>query len=238
MAFGTKFVNIMMPDLMERMKVPSAYCEKLQQEKSRKAVLKTPKGSWEMKVRRDDDGDIVFEDGWPRFARDHALNDRDFLAFEHTGNLHFDVVVCDARTACEKKPIADCRNAMPQNQDKGKAEKKGVIESQIMPSFSIDITPYIVPTKFKSPVVGIPAQFARRSNLDSKKSISLRDPKNRKWPINLIVKREPYFRVSMCGGWRDFYAANAKHLKIGDKCILHLNSTSSTSKTAALDVEF
>lgn len=79
-----------------------------------------------MDVRRDDDGEILFEDGWPRFAHDHALNVLDFLAFEHTGNLHFNVVVCDAATACEKPFLADCRNHQ-QNHAKNKGPSFRVV---------------------------------------------------------------------------------------------------------------
>ncbi|XP_057791835.1 B3 domain-containing protein At4g34400-like [Salvia miltiorrhiza] len=76
----------------KRVMLPLVYYNKLKEEKSEWAILKTPKGEWEVKVRRDDNGDIFLEDGWPEFARGNAFNDHDFMEFEHTCNkMHFNV---------------------------------------------------------------------------------------------------------------------------------------------------
>jgi hypothetical protein len=58
---------------------------------------------YEVEEYYDDEGDMFFRGGWPRFAEDHDLHQGWSLMFNyHCGTAKFDVKIFDG-TQCQKK---------------------------------------------------------------------------------------------------------------------------------------
>jgi hypothetical protein len=58
---------------------------------------------YEVEVYYDDEGDMFFTGGWPRFAKDYDLHQGWFLLFNyHCGTTKFDMMIFDGMQ-CEKK---------------------------------------------------------------------------------------------------------------------------------------
>ncbi|CAK9317199.1 unnamed protein product [Citrullus colocynthis] len=86
----------------ERLKLPLKFVKHLEEIIGRSVVLIGPSGkTWLVNLIQQND-DLFFCDGWPTFARDHALECGDFLVFRYDGELHFNVQVFD-QSACEKE---------------------------------------------------------------------------------------------------------------------------------------
>lgn len=150
-----------------------------------------------MSVCRSFENDLLcFNRGWSEFVERHALHVGDFLAFENTSHLHFNVVVFDP-SACEK--------------DFGSKDRNPFFRKTMAPCHA---------TKWAR--VSLPIDFVRSNNLGKKTSLILRDPGGREWPVKLSVEDIGGIRtyLRMCGGWHDFYSSNS--LKDGDTCVFEL----------------
>lgn len=71
-------------------------------------MLKSRKGTSKIKVCRNGEGEIIFQDGWPQFVDHHSLSIGDFLVFEHVGRLKFNVFVFGPN-ACEKEFLIEVK---------------------------------------------------------------------------------------------------------------------------------
>lgn len=66
-------------------------------------ILTGPSGNtWLVEVKRTEEDDYVFCNGWEIFVKDHCLEDADLLVFKMDGFSAFDVMIFDA-SACEKE---------------------------------------------------------------------------------------------------------------------------------------
>ncbi|KAL8056835.1 hypothetical protein ABFX02_04G144900 [Erythranthe guttata] len=212
------FFNVMVPGFHTHLNLPSAFCKKLKEKKSKRAILKTRIGKWKIDVCRNSEGLICFENGWPQFVNDHSLGIGDFVVFEHTGNFHFNVSVFD-HTACEKEFPVEPKNERHENNTRN-------------PHFVLTMKPSFA---LRQPRVNIPIVFARSSSLGDKSSATIRDPHKRAWPVKLVLETNGRSRVLMCRGWHDFYVSN--QLKDGDICRFELNHGSRQTKNAVMDVQ-
>lgn len=95
-------------------KLPPALCEKLRQDKSKWAMLKSRKGRWMIKVRRNCEGLISFQFGWPQFVHHYSLSVGDFVVFEHLGTFNFNVFVFDP-SGCERELLLESNNEAAEN---------------------------------------------------------------------------------------------------------------------------
>ncbi|KAA0057171.1 hypothetical protein IC582_007543 [Cucumis melo] len=86
----------------ERLKVPLKFVKHLEEIIGRSVVLIGPSGqTWLVNLIQENDN-LFFCEGWPTFARDHALECGDFLVFRYDSELNFNVRVFD-QSACEKE---------------------------------------------------------------------------------------------------------------------------------------
>lgn len=66
-------------------------------------ILTGPSGNtWLVEVKRTEDDDYVFCNGWEMFVKDHCLEEADLLVFKMDGFSAFDVMIFDS-SACEKE---------------------------------------------------------------------------------------------------------------------------------------
>ncbi|KAL7153082.1 hypothetical protein ABFS83_04G141500 [Erythranthe nasuta] len=213
------FFNVMVPaGFHNHLNLPSSFCNKLKEEKSKRAILKSRIGKWKIDVCRNSEGLICFENGWPQFVNDHCLSIGDFVVFEHTGDFHFNVSVFD-HTACEKEFPVEPKNERQENNTPN-------------PHFVLTMKPSFAQ---KKPGVHIPVEFVRSVNLSQKSRLTLMDPQGREWPVKLRLQTKGRLRARMYSGWHDFYVSN--ELKNGDVCVFELNSTSPRCTTALFNVQ-
>ncbi|OMO74911.1 hypothetical protein COLO4_26426 [Corchorus olitorius] len=91
-----------------RLKIPVGFHKNLEGRVSGSVLLKGPSGySWVVELVQKNE-DLLFDEGWADFVRDHSLECGDFLVFRYDGNLVFDVKVFDPST-CEKETAFHCK---------------------------------------------------------------------------------------------------------------------------------
>ncbi|KAL0335537.1 UNVERIFIED_CONTAM: putative B3 domain-containing protein [Sesamum radiatum] len=195
LAASRHFFKVMIPGFQQKLKLPPGFCEKLKEEKSREAIVRSRKGTWKMKVCRNVEGGngmmMSLEEGWGAFVCAHGLSVGDFLVFEHTGRLHFNALVFDP-SACEKEFLVEFKKEDHHHQEPPQGN-----------------------TKIK---------FMRSNNLEKMSSVTLRNPADQRklaWSVRVWVEETPRLRGRMDRGWHDFYVANK--LKDGDVCVFELN---------------
>ncbi|CAN1323699.1 B3 domain-containing protein REM16 [Linum perenne] len=67
-----------------------------------RVTLKGPGGNtWEVGLTVKS-GILFFDQGWEVFVKDHSLKERDLLVFKYNGVSHFEVMIFDGETFCEK----------------------------------------------------------------------------------------------------------------------------------------
>ncbi|KAL0364762.1 UNVERIFIED_CONTAM: putative B3 domain-containing protein [Sesamum angustifolium] len=232
LAASRHFFKVMIPGFQQKLKLPPGFCEKLKEEKSREAIVRSRKGTWKMKVCRNVEGGngmmMSLEEGWGAFVCAHGLRVGDFVVFEHTGRLHFNALVFDP-SACEKEFLVEFKKEdhhhqePPQGKHKRKSGKKAghVSYHSKNPYFILTMKPYHA---HKQGRLTIPVKFMRSNNLEKMSSVTLRNPADQRklaWSVRVWVEETPRLRGRMDRGWHDFYVANK--LKDGDVCVFELN---------------
>lgn len=99
------FFKIMMSDFRRRLRIPEKFvtCFKNSHKLLGQKILTGPSGyTWFVEVKRTEEDDYVFCNGWEIFVKDHCLDDADMLVFKMDGFSAFDVMIFDA-SACEKE---------------------------------------------------------------------------------------------------------------------------------------
>jgi len=83
--------------------LPKTFSDNLNKKLPENVTLKGPGGvAWKIGLITRDDT-VYFVDGWQRFVNDHSLKDNDFLVFNYNGESHFDVLIFDGESFCEKE---------------------------------------------------------------------------------------------------------------------------------------
>lgn len=194
---------------------------------------------WKVEVsrRRDDDEWCFDGDNWSEFVEHHDMKYGEFLVFEHTGDLIFNVFIYDY-TFCEKglprprpRPHAHTRRSHKHGsravdddlQSRSNRNKKPPMPT-CLPCFTATMTASNL--VFSIPYLNIPTVFANSNNLrESAGSIitlRVRDVKKVKgWPVKLQTFSGD--RMCLREGWSEFVVSN--QLKLGDVCLMELDQT-------------
>ncbi|KAF6177060.1 hypothetical protein GIB67_015935, partial [Kingdonia uniflora] len=201
-------------------RVPDAFVQRFNGNFPTNVFLVSSAGrSWEMSMKKFNN-DLVFRRGWQAFVRDHSLEVGDFLVFRYDGCSKFYVKIY-GRTACEKEITLDRRN----NGDKinsAAAVQGGFVQPErkhwaalVQPKNTFIIEHgrkrtkgaticFYMPIRRKNMLV--PVQLAEESNLVTKESAMLQDPKGRLWPVKINLWENG--NVNLGRGWKDFWKAN------------------------------
>ncbi|KAF5191207.1 B3 domain-containing protein rem16 [Thalictrum thalictroides] len=94
------FCKIMLRGFHQRLAIP----RKVGVELHESVLLEGPHGSWNLRLRKTED-DIYFERGWSKFAREHSLEEFDFLIFRYDERFSCVQVLIFDKTACEKDRV-------------------------------------------------------------------------------------------------------------------------------------
>ena len=87
---------------MKLQEIPEKIAKNIKRKLPETAILKGPSGIiWDVGLTADDHT-LFFDRGWEIFVKDHSMVENDFLIFKYNGVSHFDVLMFDGQSLCEK----------------------------------------------------------------------------------------------------------------------------------------
>ncbi|GKU94642.1 hypothetical protein SLEP1_g8101 [Rubroshorea leprosula] len=126
-----QFFKIMIGDFRNQLRIPRKFVRKFKGNLSDTINLRGPsRFVWTVKLARTVD-DVFLQNGWEIFARDHSLEENDFLVFRYDENSTFNVVIFD-KSACEREASYFVKSAASNgcfvSKKKGRKEPEEVID--------------------------------------------------------------------------------------------------------------
>ncbi|GFP94481.1 B3 domain-containing protein os03g0212300 [Phtheirospermum japonicum] len=162
-------------------------------EQTERAILKTPRGNWVVKIVQKE-GDLYFaQKGWQQFLKHHSLGHAEFVVFKYNGDTSFDVVIYEQNGCARNYPS---RFTSP------------------FPFFSCVMKNHNIGTSSK---VFIPRTFQQKHLPLSKQGIILQDSEGVSWPVTVTISGN---KLMLIGGWKAF--ADSHSIEKGDDCIFEL----------------
>ncbi|XVF36202.1 hypothetical protein REPUB_Repub19eG0037900 [Reevesia pubescens] len=93
------------PGFHDQLAIPNKFANKLRNKLPEIVALRGPSGvAWTVELSSTVDG-MFFKNGWPKFVKDHSLEEKDLLIFRFNGESSFDVLIFDPSTLCEKEAL-------------------------------------------------------------------------------------------------------------------------------------
>lgn len=87
---------------MKLQEIPEKFAKNIKKKLPETVTLKGPSGSvWDVGLT-EDAATLFFDCGWKNFVEDHSLVENDILIFKYNGVSHFDVLMFDGQSLCEK----------------------------------------------------------------------------------------------------------------------------------------
>jgi hypothetical protein len=100
--------------------LPKTFSDNLKKKLPENVTLKGPSGVvWNIGLTTRDDT-VYFVDSWQQFVNDHSLKENDFLVFKYNGESHFEVLIFDGNSFCEKATsyfVGKCGHAQTEQGD-------------------------------------------------------------------------------------------------------------------------
>ncbi|CAN1163806.1 B3 domain-containing protein REM16 [Linum perenne] len=98
----THFSQFLLPGYDNQLAMPKTFFANQRKKLPERVTLKGPGGNtWEVGLTVKS-GILFFDQGWEVFVKDHSLKERDLLVFKYNGVSHFEVMIFDGETFCEK----------------------------------------------------------------------------------------------------------------------------------------
>ncbi|TYH30895.1 hypothetical protein ES288_A01G131200v1 [Gossypium darwinii] len=124
------FSQFLHGDFLQRLEIPEKFAKNIKKKLPETVTLKGPSGSiWDVRLTVDDDDTLFFNGGWKTFVKDHSLVANDFLIFKYNGVSHFDVLMFDGKSLCEKASSYFVRKCMHTESDATHQTKRKVNEN-------------------------------------------------------------------------------------------------------------
>ncbi|MBA0792544.1 hypothetical protein Gohar_017037 [Gossypium harknessii] len=125
------FSQFLHGDFLQRLEIPEKFAKNIKKKLPETVTLKGPSGIiWDVRLTVDDDDDtLFFNGGWKTFVKDHSLVANDFLIFKYNGVSHFDVLMFDGKSLCEKAASYFVRKCMHTESDATHRTKRKVNEN-------------------------------------------------------------------------------------------------------------
>ncbi|KAM5552072.1 putative B3 domain-containing protein [Rosa sericea] len=193
------FFQVLVGDFSEKLKLPTAFVNHF----NAPALCKLggPNGKcWDVKLE-EKNNDLFFHKGWKKFVKDNYLVEGNFLVFNYDGNLWFSVTIYD-ESACEMDMEAAKTKRSTGGLDGQRRDyvMPGETRIRIIEFKSEHLCFKRTMEKHRLYQLSIPIIIARAKGLISKRTLELRDPSNRSWPVK--VTRMEDGRLLMNKGWR------------------------------------
>ncbi|XWS21122.1 hypothetical protein CRYUN_Cryun30bG0028400 [Craigia yunnanensis] len=114
---------------MKLQQIPEKFVKNIKKKLPDTVTLKGPSGIiWDVGLTADDDT-LFFDHGWKFFVKDHSLVENDFLIFKYNGVSHFDVLMFDGQSLCEKASSYFVRKCVHTEYDCGYQTKRKMNEN-------------------------------------------------------------------------------------------------------------
>ncbi|KAK2398498.1 B3 domain-containing protein REM16 [Trifolium repens] len=96
------FTQFLRNDFHQQLALPKTFSNNVKKKLPEIVTLKGPSGVvWNVGLTTRDDT-LYFTIGWQQFVKDHSLKENDFLVFKYNGESHFEVLIFDGESFCEK----------------------------------------------------------------------------------------------------------------------------------------
>ncbi|XP_057974032.1 B3 domain-containing protein REM16-like [Malania oleifera] len=83
--------------------IPKKFADNLKDRLPETVAFKGPSGiTWNVELTTSGDT-LIFKNGWKEFVKENCLEENDFLIFRYNRNSHFDVLIFDRQSLCEKE---------------------------------------------------------------------------------------------------------------------------------------
>ncbi|CAI0558547.1 unnamed protein product [Linum tenue] len=98
----THFSQFLLPGYDHQLAMPKAFFGNQRKKLPERVTLKGPGGNtWEVGLAMNS-GTMFFDEGWKEFVKDHSLKEHDLLVFKYNGVSHFEVMIFDGESFCER----------------------------------------------------------------------------------------------------------------------------------------
>ncbi|CAN0872859.1 B3 domain-containing protein REM16 [Linum grandiflorum] len=98
----THFFRLLHAGFHLTLAMPTRFSNSLKSKLPKTVTLTGPSGAnWTVELTKTA-GTMFFTRGWKEFAADNSLQVDDLLVFKYNGDSHFDVLILESRTSCEK----------------------------------------------------------------------------------------------------------------------------------------
>lgn len=125
------FTLFLRGDFNQNIALPDKFAKHFKKKLPEVVTLKGPSGfTWDIGLARNADA-LFFDSGWSTFVKDHSLNENDMLILKYNGVSHFDVLVFDGLSLCEKATSYFVRKCGHTERDSGSQTKRKLKESSI-----------------------------------------------------------------------------------------------------------
>ncbi|XVE69980.1 hypothetical protein DITRI_Ditri10aG0034800 [Diplodiscus trichospermus] len=123
------FSQFLRGDFVQRLEIPEKFAKNIKKKLPETVTLKGPSGViWDVGMTADEDT-LFFDHGWKNFVKDHSMVENDFLIFKYNGVSHFDVLMFDGRSLCEKASSYFVRKCVHTEFDCGYQTKRKLNEN-------------------------------------------------------------------------------------------------------------
>ncbi|CAJ2675512.1 unnamed protein product [Trifolium pratense] len=96
------FTQFLRNDFHQQLALPKAFSNNVKKKLPENVTLRGPSGVvWNVGLTTRDDT-LYFTNSWQQFVKNHSLKENDFLVFKYKGESHFEVLIFDGESLCEK----------------------------------------------------------------------------------------------------------------------------------------
>ncbi|KAJ0085176.1 hypothetical protein Patl1_09048 [Pistacia atlantica] len=96
------FIQYLHAGFDQQLTIPEKFSRNLKKKLPETVSLKGPSGGTRSVGVTANDNTLNFSHGWPEFVKIHFLKENDILIFKYNGDSHFDVLMFDGQSQCEK----------------------------------------------------------------------------------------------------------------------------------------
>ncbi|KAL5780374.1 hypothetical protein ACOSQ2_011111 [Xanthoceras sorbifolium] len=125
------FIQYLHSGFDQHLAIPEKVARNLKKKLGETVTLKGPSGNtWSVGITAHNDS-LFFNHGWPEFVKDHFLEESDILIFKYNGVSHFDVLMFDGGSQCEKESSYFVRKFGRTDHGSGSQTKRKIGESSV-----------------------------------------------------------------------------------------------------------
>ncbi|TYI82316.1 hypothetical protein E1A91_D05G213900v1 [Gossypium mustelinum] len=123
------FSQFLRGDFLHQLEIPEKFAKNIRKKLPETVTVKGPSGIiWDLGLTADGDT-LFFNDGWRNFVLDHSLEENDLLIFKYNGLSHFDVLMFEGQSLCEKGSSYFVRKCVHPESENGYQNKRKIDEN-------------------------------------------------------------------------------------------------------------